>query len=165
MSKAFTKEDDDSAKLRLDDLPQSPHPNLVTIEGLADLENRQSGLMRELADLRASAESVEGRQAVAVAERDLRYIAARLARAVLVDPKNHASDVVAFGAEVEILTDEDDSQIFRIVGVDEADPKRGLIAPYSPLGRAIMGAQLGSIVEWRKPAGSVDIEIIAIRYR
>ncbi len=40
-----------------------------------------------------------------------------------------------FGAEVEILTN-DERQIFRIVGEDEADPKRGLIAPYSPLGHA-----------------------------
>jgi hypothetical protein len=32
MSKAFTKEDDDSAET-LPDLPQSPHPNYVTPEG------------------------------------------------------------------------------------------------------------------------------------
>ncbi len=87
MSKAFTKEDDDSAKLRLDDLPQRPHPNLVAPAGLANLENRRSDLTRDLADLRANPESVEGRQAIAVAERDLRYIVSRLARAILVDPK------------------------------------------------------------------------------
>ena len=164
MSKAFTKEDDDSAKLRLDDLPQSPHPNLVTPEGLADLERRLSVLVRELAELRARPESVEGRQAIAVAERDVRYLETRLARAILVDPNSHAPDVVAFGAEVEILTEDDEHQIFRIVGEDQADPKRGLIAPYSPLGIALMGAELGDTVEWRKPTGVIDIEIVAIRF-
>lgn len=164
MSKAFTKEDDDSAKLRLDDLPQSPHPNLVTPEGLADLERRLSALVRELAELRARPESVAGRQDIAVVERDLRYVDSRLAHAILVDPKSHATGVVAFGAEVEILMDEDKRQIFRIVGEDEADPKRGLISPYSPLGIALMGAELGDTVEWRKPTGVIDIEIVAIRF-
>ncbi len=39
MSKAFTKEDDESAET-LADLPQSPHPNYVTPEGLAALQDR-----------------------------------------------------------------------------------------------------------------------------
>lgn len=38
MSKAFTKEDDGTENVRLDDLPQSPHPNLVTSSGLAALK-------------------------------------------------------------------------------------------------------------------------------
>lgn len=38
MSKAFTKEDDNGAET-LPDLPQSPHPNYVTPEGLAALQD------------------------------------------------------------------------------------------------------------------------------
>ncbi|AML53004.1 hypothetical protein RC74_18635 [Falsihalocynthiibacter arcticus] len=72
--------------------------------------------------------------------------------------------VVAFGAEVDVMAEDDTRRTFRIVGEDEADPAHGLIAPYSPLGDALLSAELGSIVEWRKPAGTVDLVIVAIRF-
>jgi transcription elongation GreA/GreB family factor len=72
--------------------------------------------------------------------------------------------LTAFGAEIEVLTEGNTRQTFRIVGEDEADPTHGLIASFSPLGVALMGAELGSTVEWEKPTGIVDLEIVAIRF-
>lgn len=164
MSKAFTKEDDGTENVRLDDLPQSPHPNLVTASGLAALNSRLGVRQSDLAQLRGKTEGVDTKLAIAVAQRDIRFLEARISRAILVDPKNHAPGTVAFGAEIEVITEDDCRQTFRIVGEDEADPTHGLIAPYSPLGAALMGAQLGDTVEWQKPTGIVDLEIVAIRY-
>jgi hypothetical protein len=53
MSKAFTKEDDDSAEI-LPNLPQSPHPNYVTPEGLAALQDRLHKICAELIEARAN---------------------------------------------------------------------------------------------------------------
>ncbi|MDE3029350.1 MAG: GreA/GreB family elongation factor, partial [Paracoccaceae bacterium] len=39
----------------------------------------------------------------------------------------------------------------------------GWIAPHSPLARALLGARVGDAVDWRRPNGSVTLEIIAIR--
>ncbi|WP_458792948.1 GreA/GreB family elongation factor [Yoonia sp. MH D7] len=164
MSKAFTKEDDGTENVRLDDLPQSPHPNLVTASGLAALNSRLSALQSDLARLRENTDEIDSKLAIAVAQRDVRFLEGRISRAILVDPKNHAAGTVAFGAEIEVITEDDSRQSFRIVGEDEADPTHGLIAPYSPLGVALMGAVVGDTVEWQKPTGIVDLEIVAIRY-
>ncbi|AML53086.1 GreA/GreB family elongation factor [Falsihalocynthiibacter arcticus] len=164
MSKAFTKEEDGDESIRLDDLPQSPHPNLVTPSGLATLNARLSERRRDLAKLKETPDAFDTKQAVAVTERDIRFLEGRISRAIVPDPKNHQTDIVAFGAEVDVMTEDDTRRTFRIVGEDEADPVQGLIAPYSPLGVALLGAELGSIVEWRKPASTVDLEILAIRF-
>ncbi|MEH6834847.1 MULTISPECIES: GreA/GreB family elongation factor [Falsihalocynthiibacter] len=164
MSKAFTKEDDGTENVRLDDLPQSPHPNLVTLSGLDALNSRLSARQSDLAKLRGETDDFDSKLAIAVAQRDIRFLEGRVSRAILVDPERHAPDIVAFGAEIEVITEDDNRQTFRIVGEDEADPTHGLIAPYSPLGVALMGARLGDTVEWQKPAGIVDLEIVGIRF-
>lgn len=164
MSKAFTKEDDSDATIQLDDLPQSLHPNLVTASGLAELNKRLEARRSDLAELRSRTDVADTKHAIAVAERDIRFLAGRVSRAIVVDPARHNPDVVSFGAEVDVVGDDEVTQTFRIVGEDEADPSRGLIAPYSPLGQALMGADIGSIVDWPKPTGVVELEVLAIRF-
>ncbi|WP_341863606.1 GreA/GreB family elongation factor [Gymnodinialimonas sp. 57CJ19] len=164
MSKAFTKEDDGPENIRLDDLPQSPHPNLVTPSGLANLNDRLAAAREDLAELRNRPEAIENNMAIAVAERDIRFLESRISKAILIDPKDHPGDVVTFGASVDVVNEEDEPLTYRIVGEDEADPTQGLIAPYSPLGVALLGAEIGSTVEWQKPSGVVELEITAIRF-
>ncbi|MBB5723569.1 transcription elongation GreA/GreB family factor [Loktanella ponticola] len=165
MSKAFTKEEDGTENVRLDDLPQSPHPNLVTPSGLSDLNTRLVDRRLHLVKLREKPDEIDRKLAVAVIERDIRFLEGRISRAIPIDPESHPNGIVAFGAEVDVLNEDDQQLTFKIVGEDEADPARGLIAPYSPLGVALLGGELGSSVEWHKPTGSVDLEIVAIRFQ
>lgn len=164
MSKAFTKEDDGTQPIHLEDLPQSRHPNPVTPAGLSRLEARLAARQEDLRALKEIGAEADNRLEIAVAARDIRYLEGRLARAVVIDPSKHPEGIVAFGAEVEVLFDDDTRRTFRIVSEDEADPSNGLIAPYSPLGVALLGAELGSSVEWAKPFGAVELEITAIRF-
>lgn len=164
MSKAFTKEEDGTEKIRLDDLPQSTHPNLVTPSGLEDLSARLAAKRVDLANLRDRPDEIDYNMSIAVAERDIRFLEGRISKAILMDPKDHPSGVVAFGATVDVVNEEDVQLTFRIVGEDEADPAQGLIAPYSPLGVALLGSEIGSTVEWQKPSGMIELEIIAIRF-
>src|ERR1041384_81139 len=102
MSRAFVKEPDgDSAMEDLPDLPQSPHPNFVTPLGLSQLKERQAALAAQLAAAQNSAELAE-RQNLPRIRRDLRYLAARIERAILVSPKPTAPDEVCFGVCVEV---------------------------------------------------------------
>ena len=164
MSKAFTKEDDDDGDVRLEDLPQSPHANFVTPSGLAALNSRLDARRIELATLQETAEDLLTKLAVATARRDIRFLEGRLDRAILVDSTGRIPGVVAFGAEVDVLDDADNRSTFRIVGEDEAAPAKGLITRFSPLGIVLIGARLGSIVEWKKPQKTVELEIVALRY-
>ena len=164
MSKAFTKEDDGTEVERLPDLPLSRHPNYVTPEGLRELQSR---LDDRRSDLRVLLEVPEGARdlyEIAVAERDLRFLEARVGKAILVDLGQQDPEVVAFGAEVDVIDDEDRPHTYRIVGEDQADPENGRVAPFSPLAVALRGARVGDEVEWRRPSGNVVLEVTAIRY-
>lgn len=163
MSKAFTKEDEGPTAERLADLPQSEHPNYVTPEGLSELNRRLQVRRGELAELQG-AEDMSGRYAIAVAERDIRFLEARVGGAILVELETQDPDVVAFGAEVDVVDEDDAPHTYRIVGEDQADPKRGLIAPFSPLAIALRDARVGDAVEWRRPSGTLTLEVTAIRY-
>ena len=164
MSRAFTKEDDGSGAEVLPDLPQSDHPNYVTLGGLAALQARLHDSRLSLAGLRAGADDIETRIPIAMAERDIRFLEERIRRAIPVDPRDQPPGVVAFGAEVDVIDEDGALHTYRIVGEDEADPARGLITPFSPLGRALIGARLGDVVVWERPVGAVELEVIAVRF-
>ena len=47
---------------------------------------------------------------------------------------------------------------------DEADATLNRIAPHSPLARALLGAAPGDEVAWRRPAGTIHLEIVKIAH-
>ncbi|WP_313446670.1 transcription elongation factor GreA [Brevundimonas sp.] len=158
MSVAFTREEDlEATAADLADRPISPHPNLVTPEGLAAIE-------AELASARAAytAAQVQGsiesdRTAMARATRDLRYWSARRASAQLIAPT--ADDgAVRFGGSVSIEREDGRAQTWRIVGEDEADPAAGSVSHVSPLARAVMGKRVGDEVT----VAGQSAEIVAV---
>jgi transcription elongation GreA/GreB family factor len=160
MSKAFTREDGEAAPT-LPDLPLSPHPNHVTPRGLAQLQARLAEAQARLAALKARPDRLD-LLPEAAAERDIRFLHARLASAILVPPPDAPPAKVTFGTEVEVEDGDGARAVYRITGEDEAEPARGLVAAVSPLGRALLGAQVGDQVIWRRPNGARTLEVIAI---
>lgn len=160
MSRAFVKEGD-GALDPLPDLPMSPHPNYVTPRGLAALQDRLRARQADLAALKARPDRLD-KLPEAAAERDIRYIEARLRSAIPVDPAQHPLDEVAFGLAVTVGDADGTATTYEITGEDEADPARHRIAPHSPLARALLGAAVGDVVTWKKPSGPTELEIKAI---
>ena len=160
MSRAFVKEGDGSLD-PLPDLPISPHPNYVTPTGLADLHSRLRARQKDLTALRARPDRLD-RLPEAAAERDIRYLEARLRTAILVDPAQHSLDTMAFGLIATVVDAEGRENRYHITGEDEADPAQGRIAPHSPLARALMGAQVGDVVALRKPGGTAELKLLRI---
>jgi transcription elongation factor GreA len=77
------------------------------------------------------------------ADGDVADIEDRLSRALVIDPSTLRGDKVVFGATVTLL-DEDDKKIrYQLVGQTEADAKVGRISYNSPLGRTLIGRQMG----------------------
>jgi len=154
MSRAFVKEPDGSAAF--EELPErlvSPHPNLVTAEGLAGIEREVERHSRAYAEAQASGD----RAALNVAARDLRYWSARRASAELVDTASDGSEV-RFGSRVTILRADGGRRTYRIVGEDEADPAQGTLSYVSPLALALRGKAPGDTVAM----GGGEIEILEI---
>lgn len=162
MSRAFVKEGDGDLD-PLPDLPLSPHPNYVTPRGLSALQTRLRDLQTTLAALKTRPERLD-KLPEAAAERDIRYIEARLRTAILIDPTTLPLSEVAFGLAVTVTDDQGLETTYEITGEDEADAPLGRIAPQSPLTRALIGAQVGDEVIWRKPSGPVTLEVLRISY-
>lgn len=145
MSVAFTKEgDSEAAAADLPDRPISPHPNLVTSEGLAALDAALARARTAYAEAQTG-EIGADRTAMARAVRDLRYFGARRASATLVEPDG-ADGRVRFGSTVTLLRDDDRRRTWRIVGEDEADPANGSVSHVSPLARALFHKAVGDVV-------------------
>jgi transcription elongation GreA/GreB family factor len=154
MSRAFVKEPDgEDAIEELPERPISPHPNLVTAEGLARIEAEVVRLQQE----HAAAQAANDRAALARTARDLRYWNARRSTARLVPPPADSTRV-HFGSTVSIVREDGRRQTFRIVGEDEADPAQGTLSHASPLARALFGREVGDTVQ----AGHSDAEIVEI---
>lgn len=142
MSRAFVKDDDDTEAIAMiGERPVSPHRNLVTRDGLGEIE-------AEIARLReafSQAEKTEERVTVATILRDLRYWTARRETAELSEP-DPASDVVRFGMTVTIEHEDGKQKTWKIVGEDEADATKGKVSHVSPMAQALFGKAVGDIV-------------------
>ena len=157
MSVAFTREEDlEATAADLPDRPISPHPNLVTLEGLAQIE-------AALADARAAYNAAQARgsieadrTAMARATRDLRYWSARRATAQLVESAPDGR--VRFGGAVTLLREDGRTQTWRITGEDEADPAKGSVSHVSPLARALVGKRVGD----EATVAGQTVEIVAV---
>ncbi|MDA0703453.1 MAG: GreA/GreB family elongation factor [Proteobacteria bacterium] len=165
MSRAFVREPDgDEVQDDLPPKPQSEHPNYVTPGGLTALQAMRDRLQTEKAALEAHKDDMESKQALPHVQRDLRWVLERIERAILIDLSSQPSERVGFGAEVEVIDEDDKRRSYRIVGEDEADAANGLVSWVSPLARALNGATVGDVVIWKRPAGDMELEIAAIRF-
>jgi transcription elongation GreA/GreB family factor len=159
MSVAFTRDEDhEAAAANLPDRPVSPHPNLVTPEGLSQLEAAFAEAKSAYTAAQTSGLINEDRTAMARATRDLRYYTARLGSAQRIDPVT-APERVVFGCTVTIARDNGRVQTFRIVGEDEADPNTGSVSYVSPLARALLGKEAGD--EAQLAGATVEITSIS----
>lgn len=155
MSIAFLKDPEGETLEDLPERPVSPHRNLVTAEGMAQIESEVARLEAELSQAQHSEE--EYRHLLARIARDLRYWMARRSSAELVPPINDSSKV-HFGSTVTIEREDGRRQVWRIVGEDEADPAHKTISHVSPLARALVNKKVGDVVE----VNSMDVEVVAI---
>lgn len=163
MSRAFVNEDAGNDRPDLPELPVPAGPNIVTPRGLAALQARIAERQADLTRLKARPDRLD-KLPEAAAERDLRWLEARLKAAVVIDPTAHDLTEVAFGLCVTVADEDGRETTYEIVGEDEADAPRHRIAPNSPLARALLGAQVGDTVTWKRPAGPLELEVIRITH-
>jgi transcription elongation GreA/GreB family factor len=151
LSVAFRRESDEEHKEPRFELPIPVGPNLVTANGLAQIEAR-------VAELEALVKAEQDPPALEEAKRDLRYWRTRLATAEPAPPP--PADEVAFGSRVD-FRHKGEKRVVDIVGDDEADPSAGRISFSAPLARALIGACVGDLVDFAGQAEAIEILEIA----
>jgi len=104
-------------------------------------------------DLSENAEYHAAKERQGQVEASIADIEDKLSRAQVIDPTTLSGDKVIFGATVTLLDEDEKPVRYQIVGQAEADAKMGMISYSSPLGRALIGRQVGEEVEVTVPAG------------
>lgn len=121
---------------------------------------------REHGDLKENAEYHAAREQQSFCEGRIQEIEGKLANAQIIDvTKLPASDRIVFGATVTLLNLETDQESrYQIVGDDEANVKTGKISVNSPMARAMVGKEVGEVIQVRTPAGESEFEIDQVEY-
>ncbi|MFA1027275.1 Transcription elongation factor GreB [Pseudomonas syringae pv. helianthi] len=161
MSRAFVNEDNAAADAEQPvERLVSAQTNYVTAHGLTLLKEHVGSLQAQHGAQNALGEASD-KQRLADLERDLRYFNQRLQSAQVVAPAL-STETVQIGSWITFADEDDNHQRVQLVGEDQADAAKGLINWGSPLGRALIGAQKGDEVMWKRPAGDQTIEVLLI---
>ena len=164
MSRGFVKEDDlEHAGTDVPERPVSSEPNYVTLKGYALLEQLAAELSVKQHELFALKENQSAIQELAIVNKELRYVVARLKSALVTEPFFEAKQVV-FGAIVSAEDENGQIYTYQIVGEDEADIKLGKISWVSPIAKALIGLKVGDSALWKRPAGDLNLEITKIYF-
>jgi len=126
-------------------------------------------LPREIAKARAHGDLSENAEYHAAKERQgmvnarLGQLRARLRELSMVDVSRIPRDRVGLGSAVTVLDLAKEEEItYRLVTSEEANVNEGRISTTSPIGRGLLGKQVGDTVKVQIPGGVREMEIIQL---
>jgi transcription elongation factor GreA len=133
-----------------------------------DLELRVD-LPREISKARAHGDLSENAEYHAAKERQgivnarLGQLRARLRELSMIDMSRIPRDRVGLGSSVKVLDLTKDEEItYRLVTSEDADVAAGRISTTSPIGKGLLGKQVGDTVKVQIPGGVREMEIIQL---
>lgn len=152
--------------------------NILTVKGLHKLEEELDTLKSKrraevaarikhalaFGDISENAEYDEAKNEQAFVEGRIAQIEKILKTAKVVDEDDISTDIIGVGSIV-VLKDIEfcDEVEYSIVGSAEADPINLKISNESPVGSALLGKTVGSIVEIEVPDGKIRYEVLEIK--
>ena len=155
----------------------SEKKNLLTYEGLKKLEAELQDLKvvqrkeiaqkikeaREQGDLSENAEYDAAKDEQRDIEARIEELEKILKNAEVVVEEEADLDKVSIGCSVKILDCEFDEELeYKIVGSTEANSLKGKISNESPVGKALLGKQVGDTVTVETPAGEFSYKVLSI---
>lgn len=121
---------------------------------------------RELGDLKENAEYAAAKERQSIIEGRILDLQSKIARGRIVDVSNIHTTKIVFGATVTIFDHQKEIELtFQLVGEDEATmsgPSK--VSFNSPLGRALIGKEVGDEVIVKAPKGDLSYEVQDIKY-
>ena len=151
--------------------------NILTYEGLKKLEDELENLKvvrrkevsqkikeaREQGDLSENAEYAAAKDEQRDIEARIEELEKILKNAEVVVEEEADLDKVSIGCSVKILDCEFDEELeYKIVGSTEANSLKGKISNESPVGKALLGKQVGDTVTVETPAGEFSYKVLSI---
>lgn len=118
---------------------------------------------RSYGDLSENSEYDDAKNEQAILEARIATIEATLKNAVLIDENEINTEHIHVGSTVKIENIKIKKEVtYRIVGSNETDPSAGRISDESPIGKALIGHQVGDVVEVEAPAGIIGYKVLEI---
>lgn len=118
---------------------------------------------RSLGDLKENAEYSSAKEAISLNEKRIRELEDKLSRVEIIDDIKISADKAYLGAKVTLLDLETNEEInYVLVSTEEVDPAQGLISVTSPVGKSLLGHQVGDIIQISVPAGTLKYKITKI---
>jgi transcription elongation factor GreA len=120
--------------------------------------------LEEGGDLVENAEYEDAKNEQAFVEGRIQQLDNLLREAIIIEDadSNGLETVVRLNSVVTVREEGFDNETFRIVGRAEANPRKGMISDESPLGRALLGKEVGQSVMIDAPDGQFEYQIISI---
>jgi transcription elongation factor GreA len=116
-------------------------------------------------DLSENAEYHAARERQSFIEGRIQELQSKISLADVIDPSRINMSRIAFGARVKVydIGAEEECE-FTLVGPDEADVKAGKISISSPVGKALIGKEVGDTASVKAPARTIEYEIQEISF-
>ena len=147
----LTQEGLDKLKEELDYLKLEKRPEVIS--ALKDA--------RALGDLSENAEYDAARNEQAIVEAKIAELEEMIENAVVI--KEVSTDKVSIGNSVKIeYVEDNDTEVYSIVGSKEADPFQNKISNESPIAKAILGLSVGDIAHVDSPNGKYSVKVVEI---
>lgn len=138
--------------------------NLKTVERPAIV--KAIAAAREHGDLSENAEYHAARERQSFVEGRIGELEDTTKRAEIIDTTKLKGKIVRFGAKVKLADEEtDEENTYQLVGEFEADIEQRKISIMSPLGKALIGREIGDSVEVTTPNGVRYFEVVSVRFR
>jgi transcription elongation factor GreA len=123
------------------------------------------GEARQHGDLSENAEYHAAKERQGWIESRIAEIEDRMARAQIIDVSKLSGAQVKFGATVSVVDEDTEEEArYQIVGEHEADVRSGKISIASPIARAMIGKEMGDVVEVNTPGGVKAYEILKVEW-
>ncbi|MFN7160175.1 MAG: transcription elongation factor GreA [Candidatus Gracilibacteria bacterium] len=114
-------------------------------------------------DLKENSEYDSAKNDQALTEARIREIEEEIATAEVISKKAKKGGIVELGSTVTVRNIEDNEQlIFSLVGSTEVDPLNSKFSNESPIGEAVLGKEIGTVVNFKAPKGLMKYEILKI---
>ena len=116
---------------------------------------------REHGDLSENAEYHAAKERQGFVNARLNQLKQRMAEMSMVDFSKIPHDRVGLGSRVVLLDVKKDEEItYNLVTSEEADAGNGRISTNSPIGRGLLGKEVGDVVKIQIPGGLKEFEIL-----
>ncbi len=114
-------------------------------------------------DLSENAEYHAAKERQSLVEGRILELKDKLSRAEVIDCSKVSIKKAVFGTVIKLMDLDSDAEVtYQLLGPEEADVKKGSISVLSPLGRALLGKEVGDEVVTKTPGGVREFEIIDI---